>query len=346
MKNAIFSDSRLVEEFLDRYTDLLDQQQTINSNTAHQSRSADSPAIATTIDQARSAVKNVQAGRVGNLDPGLEAIVRRFGRPAYFVQNKTFDTKKATSASEVVNEAVNSAKANIDLAIPKVGRINLRNHRSPWVGTGWIVAENILVTNRHVALKFASWDDDGFVFIKTGNRVARAELDTVRERQTSAEIIYRLREVLWIAPPSGAHDVAFLSIESSSSNNDPQPMPIPLMTQTELDQLADESWVSIIGFPAFSRHNNAVDQQQIFEGEYDVKRIQPGKIMAKSDQGIINHDASTLGGNSGSVVLDHESGKAVALHFGGIEGDTNSSVTATVVSKLLELHAISALDLA
>ena len=64
--------------------------------------------------------------------------------------------------------------------------------------------------------------------------------------------------------------------------------------------------------------------------------MQPGQIMAKGNDGIVNHDATTLGGNSGSVVLDLTTGQAIALHFGGIEGARNSAVAAPVVAKLLQ----------
>jgi endonuclease G len=90
----------------------------------------------------------------------------------------------------------------------------------------------------------------------------------------------------------------------------------------------------VIGYPAFSIYNNAQDQQRIFQGVFDIKRMQPG-TSGTSEGGTILHDATTLGGNSGSLVLDLETGKAMALHFGGYEGKTNYAVTAPVVRRLL-----------
>ena len=49
----------------------------------------------------------------------------------------------------------------------------------------------------------------------------------------------------------------------------------------------------------------------------------------------LNHDATTLGGNSGSVVMDLATGQAVGLHFGGYEGDRNMAVQAPVVADRL-----------
>ena len=58
--------------------------------------------------------------------------------------------------------------------------------------------------------------------------------------------------------------------------------------------------------------------RQIFSDIYDVKRLQPGVITSWADGAdIFIHDCSTLGGNSGSPVLDLETHQVVGLHFGG-----------------------------
>ena len=69
--------------------------------------------------------------------------------------------------------------------------------------------------------------------------------------------------------------------------------------------------------------------------------MQPGQIKSRTPDGIVTHDATTLGGNSGSVVLDITTGYAIALHFGGIEGETNSAVASTVVEDLLQRHVLN-----
>ena len=60
--------------------------------------------------------------------------------------------------------------------------------------------------------------------------------------------------------------------------------------------------------------------------------------MAVSPDGLFRHDATTLGGNSGSVVVDLASGKAIGLHFGGIEGERNEAVQAPVLADLITAH--------
>ena len=48
-----------------------------------------------------------------------------------------------------------------------------------------------------------------------------------------------------------------------------------------------------------------------------------------------SHDATTLGGNSGSVMVDLASGEAIGLQFGGIEGERDSAVQAARVRELV-----------
>ena len=337
--NFIFSDSKMREEFLDRFNDLredfLDR-----SNVVPISDDEKKELLAYTKDVAENAMKIVKEGLGDPISRVLEAIIKQFGRPAYLVQNNSFNTANTPPTSTEVNNVVNNAKSIINASIPSVGRINLRRHRSPWIGTGYVVAKNVLVTNRHVAAKFAVREGDGFVFIRSEKGTAKASLDTVSEyyKSQQQEKLYRLREILWIAPPSEWYDVAFLSIDEKSDDNDKQPPPIELMDKETFDDISVKHWITVIGYPAFSPYNNIEDQQRIFKGIYGVKRMQPGQITAIRDDGIVNHDATTLGGNSGSPVLDSISGKAIALHFGGIQGDTNSAVAAPVVLDLLRKH--------
>jgi len=58
--------------------------------------------------------------------------------------------------------------------------------------------------------------------------------------------------------------------------------------------------------------------RRIFSGVYDVKRLQPGVVREEQPRARrFSHDASTLGGNSGSCVLDLQTHSVVGLHYSG-----------------------------
>jgi Trypsin-like peptidase domain len=273
-------------------------------------------------------------------DGELEAIILRFTRPVFFVSGAGFvSPSDGWADSAVLGERLQAAAVQIAAAVPSVGRIDLTNHMYDWVGTGWLVAPETVVTNRHVAQIFADRaPGGGFEFrASEGNRRVRARVDLRREHGSGAECAVRVREVLWIEPDGGP-DVALLRVDAEDEDGRPLPSPIPLMAQEEID-VSLGSWVVVIGYPARSPYNNLTDQQRIFDGVYDVKRLAPGTVMEiDSGSGRIAHDATTLGGNSGSVVMELASGKAVGLHYGGIEGDRNRAVQATVVQDRLAAH--------
>ena len=82
--------------------------------------------------------------------------------------------------------------------------------------------------------------------------------------------------------------------------------------------------VVVVGYPALDSRNDIPLQNQIFESKYEVKRLQPGKLRQResirSFENTVDaatHDSSTLGGNSGSCVIDVATGEVVALHFAG-----------------------------
>jgi hypothetical protein len=77
--------------------------------------------------------------------------------------------------------------------------------------------------------------------------------------------------------------------------------------------------VYAVGYPAWDgRRNDPEHMQRIFTNVFNVKRLQPGEIIESLDtQSLFTHDCSTLGGNSGSCVVDLESHQVIGLHFGG-----------------------------
>ena len=64
--------------------------------------------------------------------------------------------------------------------------------------------------------------------------------------------------------------------------------------------------------------------EQLFQSTFGCKRLAPGEIEPAHAQVFtwtLAHDASTLGGNSGSVVLvPGREGAAAGLHYGGTRG--------------------------
>ena len=73
--------------------------------------------------------------------------------------------------------------------------------------------------------------------------------------------------------------------------------------------------------------NACAPMQRLFANVYNVKRLQPGNFLRYlTGNNLFTHDCSTLGGNSGSPVLDLDSHRIIGLHFGGSFQKFNNAV--------------------
>lgn len=251
----------------------------------------------------------------------LEAIILPKERPVAFVRRGTFD--RLDWPFESLNAG--PAKGNIDKAIPCIGRIELPNSvRIPYGGTGFVVGKNLLMTNRHVAVLFAQGLGDAGLGFQSGQT---AEIDFAEEyEQTAAAVPFSIKGIRMIHP---YWDMALLDVDGLD-----QVMPTyKLSTRVPEDMIGRT--VAVVGYPALDPRNDIALQNRIFKNVFNVKRLQPGMLRAREDTQSFGHvvraavhDSTTLGGNSGSAVIDVETGDVVALHFGGVYLKANYGVPA------------------
>jgi len=256
-----------------------------------------------------------------------EAIVLLAGRPVLLVKNGVFEQaglalleKKLAPHRKALVEPINA-----------VGRIELSDHDTfEWCGTGWRIEDDLIVTNRHVALVFAQRQGRVFRYrINHAGRKIRAHIDFKEEYKGIESAEVGVAEILWIADDTAeAPDMAILRAVSDPG----LPPPLKLARKpAEPEQL-----IAVVGYPARDSRNDAGAMREIFGDVYDVKRFAPGEVVATpKGEWYFTHDSSTLGGNSGSAVLDLESRSVAGLHFGGQFRKTNYAVKASVIKTLL-----------
>lgn len=313
----LFQDKELIEEIREN----LGRNESLELLTKY---SIDPKKLSEKLNEINQAVE--EGTEPNNLSEYEEAIILRKARPALLIQNNKFEVPE----SDIWKQRLELYRNNIEKAISSVGRIELENHPSyDWDGTGWIVSGNIIVTNRHVARHFATRKDNQFTF-KTNpeNRRMRARLDFGEEFDTPLEKEFRLVEILYIAEDDQP-DMAFFRAEATSLDDENLPSSISLMTE----ELHSDTEVAVIGYPASNDYKNDPKViREVFGDIYNVKRLQPGKITSVfENKKFFYHDCSTLGGNSGSVVIDIQSGKAVGLHFAGKFKKENYAIPAKII---------------
>jgi endonuclease G len=267
-----------------------------------------------------------------SLPAAVRNIVLRVGRPVLAIVGNAPRLEFNDSESVVWRARLQASAPLLKRAAQAVGRIEVTGLPGfTFVGTGWLVDKNTIVTNRHVAQTFAQRTRAGFTF-RQGSRTRpmSADIDFLEETGRLAEREFPIVEILHIEDETGP-DFALLRVERRAGLHALAP-PIPLAVSS----VKPEQQVAVIGYPARdSRVPDAQLMQSIFGDVYDKKRLAPGQIIrAKKD--LVFHDCSTLGGNSGSVVLDLATGQAVGLHFAGRFLEANYAVPAAVVAARLE----------
>ncbi len=255
------------------------------------------------------AMKKVELGRDDEITPreqaGLEAIVLLTGRPAILIQDGAFiEPPKIWSQLKEVRQA-------IEAVIGRVGRIEVSGHPEfEWLGTGFLAGPTTVITNRHVAMEFArTKPKGGWTFRKP----MAAAVDFKAEFGSNEALEFKVTDILGI---HDEHDMAVLKVSKTSGRAS---LSEPVSVAVASPKALKGRKVYVVGYPAWDgRRNDPAPMRDIFAEIYNVKRLQPGEISgATLSTFAIQHDCSTLGGNSGSPVVDLETHRVLGLHFGG-----------------------------
>jgi endonuclease G, mitochondrial len=255
----------------------------------------------------------------------LEAIIIPDQRPAVDVVAGDFEVRHQLW----LHYGRDPIRSRIRTALPSIGRVEVSGIPNlPYGGTGFVVGPRLIMTNRHVAALFTSGRGLRELTFLPG---IRAGIDFKRERGLKEKQFLRVRKVVMIHPH---WDMALLEVDGLSERN-----PSLVLSLDRPDQLVGRE-IAVVGYPAFDPRNPADVQNRVFGNVYYVKRLQPGQLGARRvvrsfDHTVsaMTHDASTLGGNSGSAVLDVTSGTIVALHFAGVYLDANFTVPSWELSR-------------
>jgi endonuclease G len=265
----------------------------------------------------------------------LEAIVLLVGRPPLLVRNNEVeleDLPDLPPGTDLRIKAVSPLTAS-------VGRIEFVNAGATWGGTGWVIDRradgHVIATNRHVAQEVARRLASGkAIFLRApGGAPMGAEIDfgeEVGSRAGDESRTARLTTIHYLADDFAADVALFLLPRAAFAL--PDPIPLAARPARRGDRVA------LIGYPAYDSRNAAAPQARYFRDLYEVKRFAPGLVTQEQEQdseAVLSHDCTSLGGNSGSPLIELEHGTAVGLHFAGLYGQYNSAVSAETLKGLL-----------
>jgi V8-like Glu-specific endopeptidase len=252
----------------------------------------------------------------------LEVIVRTDGsRPSFMVRNGKAD--KATSPVGDWSDILDASEQPLTEAIACVGRID---YKKGHVGTGFLIHENLVVTNRHVLQSVAHRENDGSWRVKP-----QSTIDFGYEFRARTSINPREIESVTFAGDKYVDmykidheklDMAILRLKPVSSDQVPRKL---LSVNIAPDWATNDTITFTIGYPGdpgvqgLKTYGSLLEQ--LFKSTFGCKRLAPGQIMSPVNQLAgwgLAHDTTTLGGNSGSLIVTQGKPYAAAgLHYGG-----------------------------
>jgi len=285
----------------------------------------------------------------------LEVIVRTDGsRPAFLIRNGIPDLESSSPAAIVSkwSSIINTSKERLKTPIDCVGRIDLDGKH---IGTGFLIAKKLIATNLHVLQRIASqkknasWNMNPNCTINFGEEFRAIENLNTR---SLTKVIFTGAEP--IVPDTIDHNKLDLAIiELNDVEDDYIPKSILAFD-------ADPMWaqegnsIYTIGYPANPGTDGLVNYgsdvlQLLFDSMYGYKRIAPGDIITSSGKqyvGRLVHDASTLGGNSGSLVVAvGREFAAAGIHYGGRSSIPRENWAHILGSQLDKPNGLSGLSL-
>lgn len=210
-------------------------------------------------------------------------------------------------------------RANVAPFLSSIGRVErIWDDQRSLVGTGFLVAANMILTNRHVL------DDLSFA-----SRILSDDMASIHFRyEFGAAPAEQPVKIIAVRAYHRKHDLALLEIE-------PQPNRtiIPMS-----DRVADkDERVVAIGFPGEKSSRNPRFVDALFGAALGVKRASPGRVIG-GDEGNISHDCSTLGGSSGSPIFSQDRGDLVGVHYSGEFAWRNDAVTGPIAAAFVRQY--------
>ncbi len=263
----------------------------------------------------------------------LEALVQLDGRPALRLRDDGVDPNDPQlgdwQGAVVLHPTFATAQQS-------VGRIDAKP--GVHVGTGFVVGEGLVMTNRHVL------EEIGFPTPGRSNPsawVLHGE-PVVNFSPSGADPAHSFKvvEVAFSGPDpidlrvDFTHlDLALLRVEQTNAQGAELP---PALRLSDQAVAVDGARMFVVGYPALptvlptdsagrSRLDVVQRLREIYGMSYGVRYLSPGLVMTSTEQladnprqWVFAHDATSLGGNSGSCVmsLDHDLDVA-GLHFAG-----------------------------
>ena len=218
---------------------------------------------------------------------GLEAVILTNGeRPSLFVRDGFVDLNAPDIGTWGLG--LNRFQNAIRKVVASVGRIDVPV--KPWfAGTCFVVAEGLVLTNRHVLEAIAMQGPGGDW---TLNWPDATTVDFVGEEGAAAATKFKVTGVAFAGPDPIKNTINFAHLDMAILRVDPVgnatlPFPAPVTFETDTVQPKARGDLYVVGFPGEPRlwtfdgtppagHETAQVISTLFNDKFGIKRLAPG----------------------------------------------------------------------
>jgi|SRR6266850_673178 len=197
-----------------------------------------------------------------------------------------------------------------------IGRVDRKSQPplpSEPYGTGFLVSEDLFLTNHHVVTQLSGGTD----VINAGE----VEIRFIQEYNDRDEPPVPVEGICAFHPEE---DAVLMRLTPTGELRKRKRL---AWTETPA---VEGTHVAVVGYPFPDTSRNPLFMDQIFGNKLGVKRLAPGELLGARKSSIF-HDCSTLGGNSGSPVVDMKSCLVAGLHRDGFFLARNEAVCTEVL---------------
>lgn len=286
---------------------------------------------------------------------GLEAVILTDGtRPSLTVKSGFVDLQNPEIGNwDGLFQTFDEAMKGV---IAAVGRVNVPTNVG-FVGTCFAIAPDLVLTNRHVLEEIAHQEGSTW----TLRHPETTTIDFVGEADATTHTSNKVLSVVFAGADPINRQVNFAHLDVAILKLDPGPgLPAAVTLEADSAVLRAGRALYLVGFPARPRthygegapppgYETSEVMASVFKRSFGIKKLAPGRVDAASGNlvddvkgWVFSHDASTLGGNSGSAVVDLtiDGARVVGLHFGGLARKENWAHTIARINELRQLDAL------
>jgi S1-C subfamily serine protease len=268
---------------------------------------------------AQAALEILRRGEIPTAEQitALEVVVRLL-RPVVFTRHGLLEDLPETENKDLqpteLKDLWSTFKDKVKPFIGSVGRVE--NSQKQHVGTGFVVADRLIATNRHVLAALTM----GSEVLPSGRAriVFKQEVD---DSDASTDIA----QISGVAKIHPVLDIVLMRTDTAGR----QPVRFAGTIPTDGDQIAT------LGYPAKDEGNNPLFLAPVFSGKFGVRRAALGEIRDGTMAPNIFHDCSTTQGNSGSPVFLLSTGQVAGIHRSGYFMYRNEALVSDEIRSLI-----------